>query len=121
MYKFELRFTNIHGECGLPHVEYICYRAKFQEHQIQIRDLASHSKFPQLVSPHTFVQMIDTHQPPLFIGEIRGVEGTLFDLRKPVLIGPRLKEVPAPGFDHNFCLSLPGDAWKERPAARLTA
>lgn len=52
-------------------------------------------------------------------GEIRGVEGTPFDLRKHVLIGPRLKEVPSPGFDHNFCLSLPGDAWKERPAARV--
>uniref|UniRef100_A0A3Q4AQX8 Aldose 1-epimerase n=1 Tax=Mola mola TaxID=94237 RepID=A0A3Q4AQX8_MOLML len=52
-------------------------------------------------------------------GEIRGVEGTLFDLRKPVLIGPRLKEFPRPGFDHNFCLSSPADAWKERHAARV--
>lgn len=49
------------------------------------------------------------------------MEGTPFDLRKPVLIGPRLKEVPGPGFDHNFCLSSPGDAWTERHAARFAA
>ncbi|KAG7999858.1 Aldose 1-epimerase [Nibea albiflora] len=52
-------------------------------------------------------------------GEIRGVEGTPFDLRKPVLIGPRLKEVPGPGFDHNFCLASPGDTWTERHTARV--
>lgn len=47
------------------------------------------------------------------------MDGTVFDLRKPVLLGPRLKEVPGPGFDHNFCLASPEDAWKERHAARL--
>ena len=49
------------------------------------------------------------------------MEGTPFDLRKPVLIGPRLQEVPGLGFDHNFCLSSPGEAWAERHAARFTA
>ncbi|XP_026153966.1 galactose mutarotase isoform X2 [Mastacembelus armatus] len=52
-------------------------------------------------------------------GEVRAVEGTPFDLRKPVLIGQRLKEVPGLGFDHNFCLSLPRDAYTERHAARV--
>ncbi|XP_056292172.1 aldose 1-epimerase, partial [Pseudoliparis swirei] len=52
-------------------------------------------------------------------GEIRQVEGTPFDLRKPVLIGSRLKELQGPGFDHNFCLSSPGDNWAERHAARV--
>lgn len=47
------------------------------------------------------------------------MDGTVFDLRKPVLLGPRLKEVPGPGFDHNFCLGSPEDIWKERLAARL--
>ena len=47
------------------------------------------------------------------------MDGTAFDLREPVLLGPRLKELPGPGFDHNFCLSLSGDDWKERAAARL--
>lgn len=43
----------------------------------------------------------------------------MFDLRKPVLLGSRLKEVPGPGFDHNFCLAASKDVWKERRAARL--
>lgn len=75
--------------------------------------------------PHclTFVQRytIINQWPNLSIGEIKGVEGTPFDLRKPVVIGPQLKEVPSPGFDHNFCLSSPGDAWTERHAARFAA
>lgn len=58
---------------------------------------------------------------PLSAGEIRRVKGTPFDLTTPVLIGPRLKEVPGPGFDHNFCLSFPGDSWTERDAARFAA
>ncbi|KAL0964546.1 hypothetical protein UPYG_G00325450 [Umbra pygmaea] len=52
-------------------------------------------------------------------GEVKPVENTPFDLRRPVLIGQRLKEVPGPGFDHNFCLSSPGDAWTERVCARV--
>uniref|UniRef100_UPI003AAA69AE galactose mutarotase-like n=1 Tax=Centroberyx gerrardi TaxID=166262 RepID=UPI003AAA69AE len=55
----------------------------------------------------------------LSTGEVRSVEGTPFDLRNPVLIGPRLKEVPGPGFDHNFCLASPGDPWAERHTARV--
>lgn len=45
--------------------------------------------------------------------------GTPFDLQVQVPIGPRLKEVPGIGFDHNFCLCLPRDDWTERYAARL--
>ncbi|XP_061601330.1 aldose 1-epimerase [Cololabis saira] len=52
-------------------------------------------------------------------GEIRAVESTAFDLREPALLGTRLKELPGPGFDHNFCLSSPGDPWTERHAARV--
>lgn len=47
------------------------------------------------------------------------MDGTPFDLRRPVLIGSRLKELPGPGFDHNFCLSAPGDPWGERACARV--
>ena len=62
--------------------------------------------------------------PPLFLsssrlsGEVRAVEGSPFDLRKPDLIGSLLKPLPGPGFDHNFCLASPGDPWALRPAAR---
>ncbi|KAJ8338429.1 hypothetical protein SKAU_G00373950 [Synaphobranchus kaupii] len=52
-------------------------------------------------------------------GEVRAVDGSPFDLRRPVLIGPRLQEVPGPGFDHNFCLSSPGQPQEERPCARV--
>lgn len=55
---------------------------------------------------------------PLLLGDIRSVQGTAFDLREPVLLGPRLEEVPGPGFDHNFCLCASKDMWKERRAAR---
>ncbi|XP_076598696.1 galactose mutarotase [Chaetodon auriga] len=68
------------------------------------------------ISAQSYLPVDDTSIPK---GEIRGVEGTPFDLRKPVVIGPQLKEVPSPGFDHNFCLSSPGDAWTERHAARV--
>ncbi|XP_061915002.1 aldose 1-epimerase isoform X2 [Entelurus aequoreus] len=52
-------------------------------------------------------------------GEIKTVDGSSFDLRQPVLIGPRLKKVPGGRFDHNFCLSLPEDPWTERHVARV--
>ncbi|XP_074532110.1 galactose mutarotase [Halichoeres trimaculatus] len=68
------------------------------------------------INAQSYLPVDDTSIPT---GEIRGVESTPFDLRKPVLIGPRLKEVPGPGFDHNFCLSSPRDPWMERHAARV--
>ncbi|XP_066553229.1 galactose mutarotase isoform X3 [Amia ocellicauda] len=52
-------------------------------------------------------------------GEVRPVQGSPFDLRSPVLIGQRLKDVPGPGFDHNFCVSSPGEPLAERPCARV--
>lgn len=54
----------------------------------------------------------------LCTGEVKSVEKTLFDLRKPVLLGSRLKELPGPGFDHNFCLCSPGEPSLERKCAR---
>lgn len=68
------------------------------------------------ISAQSYLPVDDTSIPT---GEIRAVEATPFDLRKLILIGSRLKEVPGPGFDHNFCLSSPGDAWTERHAARV--
>uniref|UniRef100_A0A452EPH0 Aldose 1-epimerase n=1 Tax=Capra hircus TaxID=9925 RepID=A0A452EPH0_CAPHI len=37
-------------------------------------------------------------------GEIASVQGTAFDLRKPVELGKHLQEFHVNGFDHNFCL-----------------
>ncbi|XP_029377030.1 galactose mutarotase isoform X2 [Echeneis naucrates] len=68
------------------------------------------------ISAQSYLPVDDTSIPT---GEVRAVEATPFDLRKPVLIGPRLKEIPGPGFDHNFCLSSPGDTWTERHIARV--
>ncbi|XP_064173071.1 aldose 1-epimerase [Anguilla rostrata] len=68
------------------------------------------------ITADAYLPVDDTMIPT---GEIRAVDGSPFDLRKPVLIGPRLKEVPGPGFDHNFCLSSPGEPPEERPCARV--
>ncbi|XP_029963228.1 galactose mutarotase [Salarias fasciatus] len=68
------------------------------------------------ISAPSYLPVDDTKIPT---GEIRAVDGTEFDLRKPVLLGPRLKGGLTPGFDHNFCLSAPKDAWKERHASRV--
>ncbi|KAK2848611.1 hypothetical protein Q5P01_008445 [Channa striata] len=87
------------------------------EHQHYCQNAAA-DIYDHLVSinAQSFLPVDDTSIPT---GETGAVDGTPFDLRKPVLIGPRLKEVEGPGFDHNFCLSLPGDAYTERHAARV--
>ncbi|KAM9803824.1 galactose mutarotase [Neosynchiropus ocellatus] len=53
-------------------------------------------------------------------GEIRSVQDSPFDLRKPVAIGAQMKKLPGSGFDHNFCLCSPGDPWSERVVARVS-
>ncbi|KAM3849636.1 galactose mutarotase-like [Diretmus argenteus] len=68
------------------------------------------------ISAQSYLPVDDTSIPT---GEVREVEGTPFDLRKPVLIGCQLNKVPGTGFDDNFCLALPGDPWAERHAARV--
>ncbi|KAG7334104.1 hypothetical protein KOW79_002511 [Hemibagrus wyckioides] len=68
------------------------------------------------ISAETYLP-VDENMIPT--GEIRPVENSLFDLRKPVLLGTRLKELPGPGFDHNFCLWLPGQSKQERKCARV--
>uniref|UniRef100_A0A8C9PFE4 Galactose mutarotase n=1 Tax=Spermophilus dauricus TaxID=99837 RepID=A0A8C9PFE4_SPEDA len=37
-------------------------------------------------------------------GDVAPVQGTAFDLRKPVQLGKHLQEFRLGGFDHNFCL-----------------
>lgn len=68
------------------------------------------------ISADSYLPVDDTSIPT---GEVRAVDGTPFDLRRPVLLGPQLKKVPGPGFDHNFCLSSGGALWAERHAARV--
>ncbi|WP_197356565.1 aldose epimerase family protein [Aureliella helgolandensis] len=56
-------------------------------------------------------------------GEIKSVEGSPFDLRKPIKIGKHigeLVETPALGYDHNFVLNAPEGDKKQRLAAVLT-
>nr|XP_060610501.1 galactose mutarotase [Anolis sagrei ordinatus] len=45
---------------------------------------------------------VDETQIPT--GEVASVEGTAFDLRKPVELGRHLQKFHLSGFDHNFCL-----------------
>ncbi|KAA0717692.1 Aldose 1-epimerase [Triplophysa tibetana] len=68
------------------------------------------------ISAESYLPVDDTMIPT---GEIKPVEDTLFDLSKPVLLGSRLKELPGPGFDHNFCLCLPSETQLERKCARV--
>uniref|UniRef100_A0A669B7R3 Galactose mutarotase n=1 Tax=Oreochromis niloticus TaxID=8128 RepID=A0A669B7R3_ORENI len=68
------------------------------------------------ITAQSYMPVDDTSIPT---GEIREVKGTPFDLREPVLIGPHLKELQGPGFDHNFCLSSPREPWTEKRAARV--
>ncbi|GAA6067342.1 aldose 1-epimerase [Tachysurus ichikawai] len=68
------------------------------------------------ISAETYLPVDDNMIPT---GEIRPVENSLFDLRKLVLLGFRLKKLPDPGFDHNFCLWLPGQSKQERKCARV--
>ncbi|KAF7710504.1 aldose 1-epimerase [Silurus meridionalis] len=68
------------------------------------------------ISAEAYLPVDDTIIPT---GEIRPVENSLFDLRKPVLLGPRLRELPGPGFDHNFCLWLPEQSKQEMKCARV--
>lgn len=50
-------------------------------------------------------------------GEISRVEGTVFDLRAPVLLGDVINDVPGEiGFDHNFCIN--GETNAEKFTAR---
>lgn len=49
-------------------------------------------------------------------GDILPVQGTIYDLREPVLLGQRIHDVESGGYDHNFCLSRPS---LERPSVRV--
>lgn len=82
----------------------------------QVHDATNIYDHQVSISAQSYLPVDDTSIPT---GEIRAVEGTPFDLRLQTLIGPRLKEVPGPGFDHNFCLSGPKDLWTVRHAARV--
>uniref|UniRef100_A0A8C4QHM8 Aldose 1-epimerase n=1 Tax=Eptatretus burgeri TaxID=7764 RepID=A0A8C4QHM8_EPTBU len=53
------------------------------------------------IAADNYIPVDDTSIPT---GEIASVEGTLFDLRKPVRLRDRLANLPGGGFDHNFCL-----------------
>ncbi|XP_051506904.1 aldose 1-epimerase [Myxocyprinus asiaticus] len=68
------------------------------------------------ISADSYLPVDDTMIPT---GEIKAVENTLFDLRKPVLLGSRLNELPGPGFDHNFCLCTPGEPQLEKKCASV--
>ncbi|PVD26005.1 hypothetical protein C0Q70_13673 [Pomacea canaliculata] len=68
------------------------------------------------IAADTFT-VVDENSIPT--GEIRPVEGTEWDLRKPVRLGDRLLQVPGGrGFDHNFCLTG-GSSREPKFAARV--
>uniref|UniRef100_A0A3B3CXU1 Galactose mutarotase n=1 Tax=Oryzias melastigma TaxID=30732 RepID=A0A3B3CXU1_ORYME len=105
----QLSLNSPDGDQGYPGEVQVCVTYTLQaaadvyDHQVSI-------------CAESFLPVDETSIPT---GETRAVQGSPFDLRDPVLIGARLKELPGPGFDHNFCLSFPSDPWMERHAARV--
>lgn len=55
------------------------------------------------IAAEAYLPVDDTMIPT---GEIASVQGTCFDLRKPVVLGAQLEKFQIPGFDHNFCVTL---------------
>ncbi|XP_004627683.1 aldose 1-epimerase [Octodon degus] len=53
------------------------------------------------IEADTFLPVDETLIPT---GDIAPVQGTAFDLRRPVVLGTHLQEFHINGFDHNFCL-----------------
>ncbi|XP_062852223.1 aldose 1-epimerase [Trichomycterus rosablanca] len=68
------------------------------------------------ITADAYLPVNDTMIPT---GEIKPVDNTLFDLHKPIALGSRLKELPGPGFDHNFCLRFPEQPKLEIKCARV--
>lgn len=135
-----LRFTSPDGDQGYPGELTASVRYTLQGNTLTAEYRAQSTKTtPVNLTNHTYFNLagqgakdIYDHEvsisAPSYLpvdgtliptGEIRAVDGSPFDLRKPVLLGPRLKEVLGPGFDHTFCLSAPEDVWTERRAARV--
>lgn len=52
-------------------------------------------------------------------GEIRLVQGSVFDLRKPTILGDVINQVPGDGYDYNFCLPECADLTKENFVAKV--
>jgi len=68
---------------------------------------------------HKMVEIIRSNYYTWFhLGEIKSVEGTIFDLRKNMNVNKLLKEFPEGpnGYDNNFCINT-----NERESVRLVA
>ncbi|XP_039260416.2 galactose mutarotase-like [Styela clava] len=82
-------------------------------------NLAGHEKWNKIYDHKVMInadQMTPFTESSIPTGEIKDVEGTIFDLRKPELMTQeRLDKVPN-GYDNNFCLSRNGE---RRLAARV--
>lgn len=136
----ELSFTSPDGDQGYPGEVQASVRYTLQGETLTVEYEAQSSKTtPINLTNHSYFNLAGQDETDIYdhlvsikaqsylpvdgtmipTGEIRAVDSTPFDLREPVLLGSRLKGVLDPGFDHNFCLSAPGDRWTERLAARV--
>lgn len=52
-------------------------------------------------------------------GEIRAVNNSIMDLRKPTILGDVINKVPGGGYDYNFCLPGNVDLSKENFVAKV--
>lgn len=133
-----MRLTSADGDQGYPGTLHATTRFSLEDSELCIRysattdkdtivNLTNHSYFNlgghsswttledhQIVINSDRITPVDATLIPT--GEIRSVEGTIFDLREPTpLTKERLDAVPG-GYDHNFCLSSDGN---RRLAARV--
>ncbi|XP_069463909.1 galactose mutarotase isoform X2 [Ambystoma mexicanum] len=55
------------------------------------------------IAADSYLPVDDTMIPT---GEVASVQGSSFDLRKPVVLAAQIKKFQIDGFDHNFCVNL---------------
>ncbi|KAL4641322.1 aldose 1-epimerase [Arapaima gigas] len=136
----KLTLTSPDGDEGYPGELKVSVAYTLKEDTLSIQYYACSNKTtPVNLTNHTYFNLAGHDAPDIYdhvvsikadaylpvddtmipTGEVRPVEGTPFDLRSPVLIGPRLQVLPGPGFDHNFCLQSPGEPLEERQCARV--
>ncbi|XP_011868984.1 PREDICTED: aldose 1-epimerase isoform X2 [Vollenhovia emeryi] len=76
-------------------------------------NLAGHATNAAELYKHVFILNADrwtvTDSGSIPTGEIRSVENSIMDLRKPTILGDVIDKVPGGGYDYNFCLPEPHD------------
>ncbi|KAJ8684002.1 hypothetical protein QAD02_019794 [Eretmocerus hayati] len=86
-------------------------------------NLAGHAANCTEVYKHVVTMNADrwtvTDQDSIPTGEIRKVDNSIMDLRKPTILGDVINQVPGGGYDYNFCLPEKANADDEAFVAKV--